>query len=103
MADTPIAPDIEPVVVILRIPLKSLLPSTTNALLALTVPAVTPAPVFNSAVVAVNPDNLFISFALAVTKAPANCNPDVLPSCDAIFTFPLDVSPVKVPTEVTLA
>ena len=75
VADIPTAPVIEPVVVIFLIPVKSLLPSTTNALLILTVPGVTPATAFNSAVLAVNPDNLFISLAEAVTKVPANFNP----------------------------
>ena len=102
VADIPTAPVMEPVVVIFLIPDKSLLPSTTNALLILTVPGVTPATLFNSAVLAVNPDNLFISLAVAVTKVPANFNPWVLPSCDATFTLPLEVKLVNVPTDVTL-
>ena len=67
-----------PVDVKFLIPERSLLLSTTNALLAVTVPAVTPADVFNSAADAVTLANLFKSAAVAVTNVPANLNPVVV-------------------------
>ena len=91
-----------PVDVKFLIPERSRLLSTTNALLAVTVPAVTPVDVFNSAADAVTLANLFKSAAVAVTNVPANLNPVVVPLCCATSTFPLEVKLVKVPTEVTL-
>ncbi len=66
---------------------KSLLASTTNALLAATVPAITPANVFISEAIVVTPDNLLISVPVAVITV----DPKVK---DAV------VNPVKEPTEV---
>ncbi len=61
--------------------------STTNALLTVTVPAVIPANVFISEVIAVTPDNLLISVPVAVIEVAPKVK-------DAV------VNPVKEPTEV---